>query len=330
MIFLNTFLGRTAIVKIMLVLVLFTNASCQTEPPNKDPVVARPSADWIARPAKPKQRVEQQSKKDDDSPPKPQSVVVEEREQSAPTSVSTDRSDDQGQSSDLDRSEQPVASEDKAASLIPASGLQAVIEGDKLVFVPENRDRVPLPPKRTDDSVTEEREPEPIEGLLEPAVEEADLPDIDGVFKVDDVEEADRLFAQLIGKWHQTGGTNKADIAEGGYASSEIEFLPAGTLVIRRKYGEEEAFVLTRHTDYAWNENGELVIGEEKPLEKDDLIQEEVIIGVGEKGDKVRITPAAQVLPLKMPFVLSDNKLKIGGKIYTRIKEKDTDESSAK
>ena len=57
------------------------------------------------------------------------------------------------------------------------------------------------------------------------------------------------------------------------------------------------------------------------------MIQDTVVIEVGDKNEKVRITPPDKDLPHAFTVELAEDRVKIGDKIYIRIKDDDDSEA---
>lgn len=196
------------------------------------------------------------------------------------------------------------------------------IDGNSLVFTPEQGTEKPIKPQTkpvesypTGGNKLKAPDLPPVPG----APKTVDLPDIDGLVKFADRTEDKNVKSVLTGRWQQTSESNGPDYLEGGYTSSEVEFTLGGELIMRRAFGKQKSFVLTRQTDFDILEGDEILIGRESPLKSEDLIDEAIAIRVGEKGEVVRISPATNKLPLKIEYTIKDDTLRLGNKIYARI-----------
>lgn len=196
------------------------------------------------------------------------------------------------------------------------------IDGNSLVFTPEQSTGKPTK------SQTESGASPPSGGNKPKALElppvpgapkTVELPDIDGLVKFADKTEDKNIKSVLTGRWRQTSESNGPDYLEGGYTSSEVEFTVGGELIMRRAFGKQKSFVLTRQTDFDILEGEEILIGRENPLKSEDLIDEAITLSVGEKGEVVQVSPATNKLPLKIEYKIKDDTLRLGNKIYARI-----------
>jgi len=228
----------------------------------------------------------------------------------------------------------PQSSPQESPASVPASSSTAAVPSAPAV-APPDAPSPPTPAADTDagtrlvigrvDSSTKVREPEaaaPIEGVVPSLPAQSKLPDVGdlkGAFKVPEDAGLRRTLTDLIGTWRQVEGGNAGDIAEGGYAASEVVFTKAGFMQLVRTFDSQGKVKLTRHVDFLLKAAGKLSVGEANPPQASTLITKKIVIPQG-NGKSIVISPATKPLPASLSLSLEDGRLVIDGKTYEKVK----------
>ena len=123
---------------------------------------------------------------------------------------------------------------------------------------------------------------------------------------------------KLVGMWVQTGGTNDADFANGGYRLNELRFRNDGRVDVVRTYGEKESVSVQKRIDYTVKIDGTIVFGEDPDYRpKFSSVKHDMPQGSGKPP--IVITPPAKKLPTTFEYTIkNDNTLRLAGKVYRR------------
>lgn len=175
------------------------------------------------------------------------------------------------------------------------------------------------------DSSPKVREPEataPIEGVVPSLPAQTKLPDVGdlkGAFNMPEDAGLRRTLTDLIGTWRQVEGGNAGDIAEGGYAASELVFTKAGFMQLVRTFDSQGKVKLTRQVDFILKAAGKLSVGEANPPQASTLITKKIVIPQ-DNGRSIVISPATQSLPANLSLSLKEGRLVLDGKTYVKVK----------